>query len=390
MALNLTLARRMTLAPAVPIIAFACVAAVACEPSGGTESPQGEGPEELHLARAGDYPCSLTFQPTGTVLRSDLEGDVPDPDPPVALGPDGRLATPRLYRGEVALWSSEGESLGTVGRVGQGPGELGDTPIPMFDNEGGLHVFDPTQARWSQFTAEGEFLGSLASPHLTNVSLSHNSALMDADSILISAPSPNSAERFQFRVVSQDGSTRGFGDIPDEGNPYAYRRAITQPTGGTFWAAPWDGASEYTFEQWTLDGRVLRRLRREPPWGVADGGSPGPGGTADLPRVVMVAEGPRGELIVLTAVRAPNPSDPAPTAEAWYEVFDPRTRDVLASQQVLFESDSGLPPDFGIGSGPSRLGFQQIRDSLGLATFEMIEYRLTPSDARTDPLTCLP
>lgn len=373
---------------ALGMIIFCFIVAVGCEPSGDADSTQGDVLEEASLLRVGDYPCTLTFHPTGTVLRSDLEGITPDPNDPVALGPDGQLATPWLYRGEVALWSPDGTFMGTVGRKGEGPGEFGNSPIPIFDDDGHLHVIDPTQARWSHFTQEGEFLGSLTSPYLGHVYPPGNSAIFGADSVLFSLPSPVSPEPFQFRVVYWDGSTRGFGRIPTAGHPSYYRRAITRPEGGMFWAAPWDGAPEYVFEQWTLDGRVLRRLRREPPWGLPADEPSHPGG---LPRVATVAEGPRGELIVLTVVRPPDESNRTVDAmEVWYEVIDPRTPEVLAAQQVIVEGDGDLPPVFGIGSQPSRLGYTQSRDSLGLATIEMVEYRLAPSSSGADPATCLP
>lgn len=365
------------------LLALGCAVLAACQAPEGSERIRGPGTEDLLVSSADGYPCTLEFQPTGIVLETDVEGSVPDPTVPVSLGPDGRFAARVAGGGRIGLWSRDGTFLDTIGRPGEGPGELGASPLPLFDEAGHLHVLDPTQARWSRFAPDGEFLESTTSPELSHLYLTHRIALISGASVLVGTPSPLSSHPFHFRILSFDGGTRGFSELPGEPSS-SYGRPVTRPSGGTFWAGPWQGDPEYALEEWALDGRLLRRIRLEPPWDVGeDAGS----SSNSLPRFPMLAEGPGGELIVLAVASAPDDLD---SVEVWYEVVDPGVPDVLASKRLLVDgSGYNVPPMFGMEEG-TRLGFRQATDELGLPLVEMIEYELVPVGTRADSLACAP
>jgi len=313
-------------------LALACICTIfaACDDQNREESAATAGTEELLLTRVDPYPCTLAFQPTGIVISADVRGSVPDPNVPVTVAPDGRFAM-HVSGGEgISVWSQDGEFLQTISRAGEGPGEFGSSPLPMFDEHGLLHVFDPTTGRWSVFSTDGTFLHSVTSLDLAHVYLPGRIALISADSALISAPSPLSTGRHQFRILSNQGNATGFGDLPDGDDSTDHARPITKPRDGTFWAAPKEGASEYTLEEWSLDGRLLRRIRLDPPWDIdrdPDGGPP-------LPRFVMLAEGPSSQLIALAMVSAPDEADRDMNSdyaiEVWYAI--PRQKTITSAR----------------------------------------------------------
>jgi hypothetical protein len=77
----------------------------------------------------------------------------------LAVAGDGRvwIADPQNHR--IAVWNPADRSLTTVGREGDGPGELRD-PQALVVTGGSILVLQPQAGRLSEFSERGEFMGS--------------------------------------------------------------------------------------------------------------------------------------------------------------------------------------------------------------------------------------
>lgn len=274
--------------------------------------------------------------------------------------------------GSIAVWSEDGDFLRTIGRPGEGPGELAVSAIPFVDAEGTVHVLDAFAGRWSRFSLDGEFLGSTTSALLHQVVYSTESALLDPSRLLIGRPAPLGATSSQFRIVGADGSLfREFGEVPSQIGVERRGRAVAYGGDDSFWAAPRDG-DPYVLEEWSLDGRLLRTVRREAAWIPALDAERG------LPRY-RISAGEGGRLLVLIITEVPEFASSGP-AELRYEVVDPDLPDVLASRDMIIADPRAneMPPWFGIAPGTS-LGFRVTRGDLDLAALEILRYVLRPS-----------
>lgn len=325
------------------------------------------------LTRTEAFPCRLEFVDEGVSLSSDLEGTGPDPGLWVSWVPEqDAYLTSVPGGGSIAVWSEDGDFLRTIGRPGEGPGELAVSAVPLVDAEGTVHVLDAFAGRWSRFSFAGDFLGSTTSALLQQVVYSTESALLDPSRLLIGRPAPLGATSSQFRIVGADGSLlREFGEVPSQIGVGRRGRAVAYGGDDSFWAAPRDG-DPYVLEEWSLDGRLLRKVRREAAWLPALDDERG------LPRY-RISAGEGGRLMVLIITRVPEFGSSGP-AELRYEVVDPDIPEVLASRDTLIAdpSASEVPPWFGITPGAS-LGFRVTRGDLDLAVLEILRYVLRPS-----------
>lgn len=84
------------------------ITAIACEPDDRQPDPPAEPPATLTLD-------------TVAVIHSGLLHFVQD----VARGPDGHLVVLNIGTAEVLMLNEAGDSVGTIGRLGEGPGEFG-------------------------------------------------------------------------------------------------------------------------------------------------------------------------------------------------------------------------------------------------------------------------
>lgn len=79
----------------------------------------------------------------------------------VAVGPDGAIYVAEGQAGEVRVFDAEGEYVRTIGRAGEGPGELnlrfGGEVVPTADV---IWVNNSGNRRWDAFSPEGDHLGS--------------------------------------------------------------------------------------------------------------------------------------------------------------------------------------------------------------------------------------
>lgn len=86
----------------------------------------------------------------------------------VAADADGMIYAIDRQSDEIRVFDPEGGFVGTIGRSGEGPGELGGPCCPSFDPQGVLWVRDVANARYSGFdleSGEPEFVGSVPVSH---------------------------------------------------------------------------------------------------------------------------------------------------------------------------------------------------------------------------------
>ncbi len=122
-------------------------------------------------ACSGDQAGSGTIDelPITSVERELRIGALDDPDfaftpvTAILVAPDGTIWT--LHRQEPVLrrWGADGRPLGRVGRRGEGPGEF-TTPFAMGTMGDSLWVHDMGSQRFTRFTWDGTFLGTLPAP----------------------------------------------------------------------------------------------------------------------------------------------------------------------------------------------------------------------------------
>lgn len=334
------------------------------------------------LSDSESVPCSIEFEPTGVSLRSNVAGTVPDPSFPVALGPDGSFYTStfRSGGGRIAKWSEAGEFLGTIGRPGEGPGELGPLPHAEVDAKGIVHVFDMGRDRWQRFRADGQLLSLVRSPvfGVTSDAL----VVLNPDSVLSSEPIGET----QFHIYDAAGNlANAFGKRGP--GPGDHRRPIVAIEDSTFWAAPRQGDEQaYVLEEWSLDGFLIRQVVRDGPWWsdameTRESDEPVP--------TFQLYAGTHGHLVVIVRVRWPRPVS---EGESWVEVIDPAVPEVIASNRFVTRHGANVPYIWNIFPG-TRLGIVERTDgAMGLPVIDIMRYHLEPktdiSPAITRPERC--
>jgi hypothetical protein len=231
-----------------------------------------------------DAPCTLVFEESGVQLLPDSAGTRPDPGRRVVRDSRGihYSANATGFPATVAVWAADGTYMRTMGRPGEGPGELstrGALGLYM-DSRDRVHVRDGGIS-WSVFTPAFEFERKVP---LARGGTTDQTAVLDDGTILM-ADAGSSGGQKVFRVMAIDTldlpaangprvlsaatSIREFGEV-DAAKVAAGARAerpIAYAGGASFWAAPgaWDGTG-YTLEEWSTDGTLLRTIRRDVPW----------------------------------------------------------------------------------------------------------------------------
>lgn len=365
--------------PTSALVLSTCLSALACS---GDRTEVGSRPSTHVLPHVDAPPCRIVFSERDASIGTGLEPDfVPDPTS-IALGPDGRFYT-GSRTGGIGVWSPAGTPLFTIGGRGEGPGEMrvdaGIEITPEVGPDGVLNVLT-YGGRWYRFRRSGEFIDATHSAALQTALLS---ALAITEQGNVLSGQPASLSSSQFHVIAPDGVTVSeFGELPvaepGETIPYMSKQRSVAPTlDGTFWTAPHVGSPDgYRVEEWTLDGSFRRAIVRTPEWFPEPWPFEPPGPLPPIVRVYVDGSGRLVSVVELTVT-----SSNQPEGEAWLEVIDPEGPTVLASRRLQYQR----------GSGPFGLAFFQntdvswttTRDSLGLQTFRVADYRLVSvEDAR--------
>ncbi len=200
----------------------------------------------------------------------------------------------------VRVFTSDGRYLRTVGKRGQGPGEfmsVGSLAIGYGDS---LHVF---HAGHSVFNPEGRHVRTQT---VLNGALARRVRLMPdggfVANALISTPA---AYGYPLHLVDrQDETAKSFGLNAEGRSPsglWAVLRSLSAPVRGTFWSGH---TNAYVLEQYSVDGSLLRILRRDVDWFKPwDSWDSQPDAEPAPPRIMSIVQDPRsGFLWVLMLV----------------------------------------------------------------------------------------
>jgi hypothetical protein len=377
-----------------PLLAGMTLGIMAC---GSTESPD---PDRLAVGRCepgarampGDsdrvitapqrFPCTIGFTPAGTVLAPDPSGARPDPDGMVVVRSSGsHYLTASTEPGRLLLFDSTGRLIRVLGRVGDGPGELrrgfldivpgpantflvadAGGRLTWFDSTGARGTLDPLTIRadWRRTVVIGERI--------------------------VSSAWPGRDGAFYFRATALDGTDPyDFGEVDSVADPRQLIRPVTIATDSSFWAGTgMHDPRGPLLEEWTVDGRLLRRVQLDLAWLRRTAGGERNREPPTLLRMWMTS--PTHLWVVSSAPT--NQWKPRMTEaeedeayEVSFDVVDMASRALLAHSTfrgTVAEREAVLS---GFGAG-SPLGYRFIEDSAGLRSVLIIRQSLTPATAR--------
>ena len=331
----------VALSPAASLFVAACDAPA--QASGST----------VTISRVSCIDCRLELQQLTTLGGA----DAPTPHPWYRVWRDRhkRFYVAPLYRrtAEIAVFDSLGRQLHIIGRDGEGPGEFSFVRAAIPGPGDSLFVFDIGNVRVSVLSPSYEYVRSYPL-----VGRSWEDALvLDSSRVLLQA-SLRSPERagYPLHLLDADGSiTRSFGSeepVVDRRSPLDGLRLIAGATTGSVWSGM---LNEYELEKWDLQGRRLLTIRREADWfrSWRQQNAQPEDMVRPLPRLHGLHQDDTGRLWSFVWVAESNWSPrrssgqskagvehtPVPPTEldrfkdTIVEIFDPRKREVVASQR---------------------------------------------------------
>jgi len=362
----------------------------ACEPESSSEARA----DVLVLGDDSFAGCSVVAVRNGIRLVPSSDGSRPDPSwTSIVRDGSGRFysaATGASGRGLLLVWGSDGKFLRTLGRQGEGPGELVGRGLPALMIGPGDSLIVNEASRWSVFGPDMEFGRVIVGPAVTrNRDMIH---VLEDGRFLSTAPVAAGDPAAWFHLSGADGKLiRSFGPIePPPADGQAPPRASALAGDGAFWVGPPPGApGGYVLEQWSVDGQRLRSIERRVDWIVGE--APDPAARVPLPLFNAMHVDDAGRLWVMALVKdarwrplQPGENDDELATELYdirYEVIDPSAGAVLVSgviDELPGEDERGWPP-IGRFMNGSSMSYRPLPDSMGLETIEFYDVRLVAS-----------
>ena len=187
------------------------------------------------------------------------------------------------------VFDSSGNVSGRMGRSGEGPGEFSVVMGVTIDEADSVFVLDPMRARVSVYTPDQEFARTFSLSFRPD-----GPQLFLGEWLLVNTPfRAGDLVGRPFHVLDKSGRmTRSFGSVGDGNAPTDDRylrdgRVLARSDPASFWAAR---SNQYLIERWTLDGRLLETLHREPPWFQVWWESPSDADTPPVPRITAIEQ----------------------------------------------------------------------------------------------------
>jgi hypothetical protein len=321
--------------------------------------------EDVRPCDSASDACGIFWIRMGSIGGS---GSPPGLDPVGAPAVDSRhrVYCPGWTPGVVVAWDMDGHVVGTLGRPGEGPGEMEGLAEALIGPGDTVHVRD-NAGTWSVFSPELEFvrkMSHVALPPLNAVALTSDGHMVAAWGTPL------------FRVIKPDGRDSLRFGVPDAAEILPRRVLAAGRRSGRFWASP---AYRLAITEWGLDGTEYRRVAvrgsafpdqpSDETWDPHAGKAP----SAILNRLVEDAQG----LLWVWAI-LPEPDYTPSLRDAQdqslarvnhmyrflVEVIDPATGTVVASAiaGTMEESVSGILP------GPT--GYRVIEDQWGVMRYD--------------------
>jgi hypothetical protein len=357
----------------------------------------------LVLTQTSGFPCVLVEMPTHLVIRSPDAESGPSPSSRMVLLESGRFVTTAqpTTQGTILKWDSDGSFLGSYGRRGAGPGEFaGGGDLLLFPGPGdSLFVVDD-RSTWSVFDSDLSYVRSFRGTYSGRSERTVH--VTPAGKVLTTGPVMSGGQRNSFHIMALDGAVRSHTDpmplpagLPEDG--HFPRVSAYNPRSNTVWVAPPDGApGAMILEERTLDGQLLRAIRREAPW-LPEGGFPPTDDPTEppLPTFALLHMDGDGLLWAAFTVRSdawrrPGRSSPLLQGasrdtvrirthyESRLEVIDVEAGVVLASMII----DNPLAPPFEYIFPGTRMAYRAVPDDVGLNTIEVFHIELAANRTR--------
>ena len=328
--------------------------------------------------------CRVEFQEIGIRLEAVADGSRPDPGRTILVDSNGRFISANApgFRAVISVWDARGKYLYSFGMEGEGPGELSTRgSLTLFiDSWDNVHVRDGSPS-WSVFSSRHEFIRRVPSDVM--VGLPGSTVILDDGSALASPGRGFHRMAHDFRLADTTGALlRTFGMVRDKKSGDGPRQ-IAYVGGDTFWAGPPEGvAGAYILEEWGIDGKLRRTLRRSVSWYQWRGRRE----TSSAVRQLYI--GPGGILYILIVrpteeyARAVEHGEPISRdqrdalTEVVVEVIDTRAGELLASEVYpARQARQLLPRSLFRGS---LVGYRYREGEDGLPFVEIVSVELLP------------
>ncbi len=190
--------------------------------------------------------------------------------PSIAKRSDGVYVSAVFGENALVVWDSSGMFVRRIGRSGAGPGEFSSGIQPIFGPGDTLYAIDNSR-HLSVFDNDFRYMTRSIQPAANAPS---GSWFLTADGRRFVSPPPSTA-RSSHHVAELDakGNVRQLlvpADPERTGSRFEEaERTIACDGDNSFWVGPDQVPTQaYEMEQWSLDGRLLRCVRREAEWYV--------------------------------------------------------------------------------------------------------------------------
>ncbi len=189
------------------------------------------------------------------------------PGKSVSRRSDGVYVSNVFGENALAIWDSTGRFMRVVGRSGAGPGEFASGIQPVFGPGDSLHAMDNSR-HLSVFDDELRYVRRSLQ---LNAHRPAGSWFLTVDGRRFVSPPPPGVRSHHVAELHSDGTVRSLlvpADAATTGPDIeAAERTIAHGGGDTFWIGPTQVPEQkYEMEEWSLDGRLLRRMRRDAAW----------------------------------------------------------------------------------------------------------------------------
>ena len=233
--------------------------------------------------------CEIVAVPLVTLGDAEGPGMLEGPYNVVRIGGQGWYSVTGGPSPFFAVFDSSGRATHRVGRSGEGPGEFRWITEIAIDGADSVFAFDDARRLVSVFDSNLDFTRSFRFGFRQD-----GPALFVGTSLLINTGiHTGNRVGLPFHVLDRQGTIlRSFGSLT--GGVYRAdmqdiidRRTLALADSNSFWAAR---TNQYLIERWTLDGRLLETLHRQPPWFEAWWEAHSDAETPPVPRVLALEQ----------------------------------------------------------------------------------------------------
>ncbi len=269
---------------------------------------------------------------------------------------DGLYVTPIIGENALAVWDTTGRFVRRIGRSGAGPGEFAGLIQPVFGTGDTLYTIDNAR-QLSVFDENFEYVRR-SLQMAANVSPGYWFVTQDGRRFV--SPPPAGVRSHHVAELDDRGEVRRLlvpanPETTGPGLPEA-ERALAYGEGDSFWIGPTQvPAQSYEMEQWSLEGRLLRRVRRDAEWFVPyapnDERDPSAEPYTYFSKLQLDSNGFLHTVLSSREPRKPLPPGTVMTRElrkqgatVRYEIMDPTSGTLIAS--VRFADSDSVPRPF--------------------------------------------